>query len=84
MTSYLLIPDAQGLPSMLLWAPKQGLHACALSEEPKVPQGPGEQLGSHRDVRKRQDGSSPATHSRPPHPAPTTHPVLVQLWSVSH
>ena len=48
--------------------------------------GPGQQLGSHRDEEEagRRESSPATTQPSTTLHAPTTHPVLVQLWSISH
>lgn len=63
MTSYLQIPRCPGPPLNAPLSPKTR-PACLrhTAEEPEVPQGPGQQLGSHRDEEEAGPReSSPAT-----------------------
>lgn len=84
MTSYLLIPRCPGPP---LNAPlsRKTRPAClrCTAEEPKVPQGPGEQLGTHRDEEEAGWRTPPPPPSRPPHPTPRRHTLFLFSFGAS-
>ena len=56
-------PDAQGLPSMLLWGPKQGLHACAaLQRSPRSHKAQGSSWGATGPRKRQEEGELPRHH----------------------
>lgn len=87
MTSYLQIPRCPGPPLNVALSPKtRPARLCRTAEEPEVPQGPGQQLGSHRDEEEEgRRESSPATTqpSSPPHPTPRRHTLFLFSFGVS-
>ena len=85
MTSYLLIPRCPGPPLDAPLRPKTR-PACLrrTAEEPKVPQGPGQQLGSHRAEEEAGGGRAPPPPpSGPPHPMPRRHTLFLFSFGAS-